>query len=341
MTRILKRKRLLSLVLALSLLITLMPPLSIPGYSEELTDNAELATSDSGLNNYGAAIGAVAQWNYVTSVLLASNHFESKGDVCAGVSVNALPKKLAIVDYAYNDANAVLWYKVDAAPGYTWPEEYANYHWVDSYTIRIVSQNGMTGVFDAEGNPVTEATVSTTETVTVKAETSLQSADIDYKWQICYDTVNDLWVDITGNDSAEITLTAGMAISLMDENDQVLVRCVTSAGSKRVTSTPIAVTLQQKRDVEEAAPADYSHMTRKASVPSTDFGIAPVAETTTTYNVIIQYLDEQGENVVADPYTSVVSPTTILTNTISFPKIVGYAPMVYDTDNAKWVRQDT
>ena len=48
MTRILKRKRLLSLVLALSLLITLMPPLSIPGYSEELTDNAELGTSDSG-----------------------------------------------------------------------------------------------------------------------------------------------------------------------------------------------------------------------------------------------------------------------------------------------------
>ena len=339
MTKILKRKRLLSLVLALSLLITLMPPLSIPGYSEELTDNAELATSDSGLNNYGAAIGAVAQWNYVTSVLLASNHFESKGDVCAGVSVNALPKKLAIVDYAYNDANAVLWYKVDAAPGYTWPEEYANYHWVDSYTIRIVSQNGMTGVFDAEGNPVTEATVSTTETVTVKAETSLQSADITYKWQICYDTVNDLWVDITGNDSAEITLTAGMAISLMDENDQVLVRCVTSVGSKRVTSAPIAVTLQQKRDVEEAAPADYSHMTRKASVPSTDFGIAPVAETTTTYNVIIQYLDEQGENVVADPYTSVVSPTTILTNTISFPRVLGYEPHVYKDGN--WVRQDT
>lgn len=339
MTKILKRKRLLSLVLALSLLITLMPPLSIPGYSEELTDNAELATSDSGLNNYGAAIGAVAQWNYVTSVLLASNHYESNGDVCAGVSVNALPKKLAIVDYAYNDANAVLWYKVDAAPGYTWPEEYANYHWVDSYTIRIVSQNGMTGVFDAEGNPVTEATVSTTETVTVKAETSLQSADITYQWQICYDTVNDLWVDITGNDSAEITLTAGMAISLMDENDQVLVRCVTSAGSKRVTSAPIAVTLQQKRDVEEAAPADYSHMTRKASVPSTDFGIAPVAETTTTYNVIIQYLDEQGENIVADPYTSVVSPTTILTNTISFPRVLGYEPHVYKDGN--WVRQDT
>lgn len=339
MTNNWKGKRLLSLLVALSLLITLMPPLSIPGYSEEFVDDAEQATSDSGFRNYGAAIGAVAQWNNVTSVLLASNHFESKGDVCAGVSVNALPKKLAIVDYAYNDANAVLWYKVDAAPGYTWPEEYANYHWVDSYTIRIVSQNGMTGVYDAEGKPVAEATVSTAETVTVKAETSLQSADITYKWQICYDTVNDLWADITGEDSAEITLTAGMVVGLMDENYQVLVRCVTISGSKSVTSAPITVTLHLKHDVEEATPAAYSHMTKKASSSSTDSGTATAAETTTTYNVIIQYMDETGEIVVADPYTSIVSPTTILKNTISFPRVLGYEPHVYKDGN--WVSQDT
>lgn len=339
MTNNWKGKRLLSLLVTLSLLITLMPPLSIPGYSEEFVDDAEQATSDSGFRNYGAAIGAVAQWNNVTSVLLASNHFESKGDVCAGVSVNALPKKLAIVDYAYNDANAVLWYKVDAAPGYTWPEEYANYHWVDSYTIRIVSQNGMTGVYDAEGKPVAEATVSTAETVTVKAETSLQSADITYKWQICYDTVNDLWADITGEDSAEITLTAGMVVGLMDENYQVLVRCVTISGSKSVTSAPITVTLHLKHDVEEATPAAYSHMTKKASSSSTDSGTATAAETTTTYNVIIQYLDQSGENFVADPYTSIVSPTTILKNTISFPRVLGYEPHVYKDGN--WVRQDT
>jgi hypothetical protein len=317
------------------LVLSVIPPLSIPGRSEGLVGNAE---SDSGLSNYGAAIGAVAQWNYVTSVLLASNHYESKGDVCSGVSVNALPKKLAIVDYAYNEANAVLWYKVDAAPGYTWPEEYANYHWVDSYTIRIVAQNGMTGVFDAEGNPVTEATVSTTETVTIKAETSLQSADIDYKWQICYDTVNNLWVDITGKDSAEITLTAGMVVSLMDENYQVQVRCVATAGSKSATSDPITVTLHLKNDVEEATPADNSRMMKNVAAPS-DPGVAAAADTTTTYNVIIQYMDETGEIIVADPYTSIVSPTTILRNTISFPRVLGYEPHVYKDGN--WVSQDT
>lgn len=334
-----KGKRILSLVLALSLMTALMQPLSIPGRSEGLVGNAEQISSDAGLSNYGANIGAVAQWNYVSSVLLASNHYESKGDVCSGVAVRLLPGKLAIVDYAYDEVNAVLWYKVDAAPGYTWPEEYANYHWVDAYTIRIVAQNGMTGVFDAEGKPVTEASISYTEAVTVKAETSLQSADIDYQWQICYDTVNDLWVDITGKNSAEVTLTAGMVISLMDENYQVRVRCVATVGSKSVASDPITVTLQQKHDVEEAAPAVNSRMMQNAPSPSSDPGVAPAAETTTTYNVIIQYLDQNGENMVADPYTSVVSPTTILTNTISFPRVLGYEPHVYKDGN--WVRQDT
>lgn len=256
MTRILKRKRLLSLVLALSLLITLMPPLSIPGYSEELTDNAELATSDSGLNNYGAAIGAVAQWNYVTSVLLASNHFESKGDVCAGVSVNALPKKLAIVDYAYNDANAVLWYKVDAAPGYTWPEEYANYHWVDSYTIRIVSQNGMTGVFDADGNAVTELSMGVYDTPVLAAESSLQGS-VAYQWQIEYETGK--WADIYGENEKELTVTIGMLASLLDGNKTAKLRCVSRAAAKSAVSTAIAVTVTESTggdDAETTEPSD-------------------------------------------------------------------------------------
>ncbi len=445
------KKRILSLLLCVCMLVPMFSQ-NLPIYAG--TDENDITA------NYDGDIGAVAEWD-VQSTLLASNHFESNGDVYGGVSVSDLPKKLTIVDCAYDDVNAQLWYKVDAAPGYTWPEEFANYHWVYDYAVKIVSQNGMTGVYDANGSPVTDATVSTTDSVTVKVVTSLQSADIDYKWQICYDTANDLWVDITGETAAEITLTAGMVASLMDENSQVLVRCVTTAGSKSVTSAPITVTLYTedsgeteepkveiqidgasadsvdvndadkydfnsvlsantnlsgtltyswevlydttndiwevlgtdatfapcfdaygdgvwlrsyyihyvdaatsavtlrltvsngtttlqdtfviniKYEVEEATPAVYSRMARSASSYAANSGIATAAETTTTYNVIINYLDENGEKVVADPYTSVVSPTTILTNTISFPKIVGYVPMVYDTEEAKWVRQDS
>lgn len=405
--------------------------------------------------NYGAAIGGVAEFAG-SSVILDVSPVSFAGMT---VWVEKLPTKIVIENYYFDNYLGKLFYEIDAAPGYTWPAEYANLHWCYSDALTNIDVNGEAGVYDANGSPVTDATVSTTDSVTVKVVTSLQSADIDYKWQICYDTANDLWVDITGETAAEITLTAGMVASLMDENNQVLVRCVTTAGSKSITAAPITVTLYaedsgeteepkveiqidgasadsvdvndaDKYDfnsvlsantnlsgtltyswdvlydttndiwevlgtdatfapcfdaygdgvwlrsyyihyvdaatsavtvrltvsngvttltdtftinvkyevVEEATPVVYSRMMRSASSNS---GVATAEETTTTYNVIINYLDENGEKVVADPYTSVVSPTTILTNTISFPKIVGYAPMVYDTDNAKWVRQDS
>ena len=405
--------------------------------------------------NYGAAIGGVAEFAG-SSVILDVSPVSFAGMT---VWVEKLPSKIVIENYYFDNYLGKLFYEIDAAPGYTWPAEYANLHWCYSDALTNIDVNGEAGVYDANGRPVADATVSTTDSVTVKVVTSLQSADIDYKWQICYDTANDLWVNITGETAAEITLTAGMVASLMDENNQVLVRCVTTAGSKSVTSAPIIVTLYTedsgeteepkveiqidgasadsvdvndadkydfnsvlsantnlsgtltyswevlydttndiwevlgtdatfapcfdaygdgvwlrsyyihyvdaatsavtvrltvsngvttltdtftinvKYEVTEAVtPAVYSRMMRSAS---SDSGVATAEETTTTYNVIINYLDENGEKVVADPYTSVVSPTTILTNTISFPKIVGYAPMVYDTDNAKWVRQDS
>ena len=408
--------------------------------------------------NYGAAIGGVAEFAG-SSVILDVSPVSFAGMT---VWVEKLPSKIVIENYYFDNYLGKLFYEIDAAPGYTWPEAYAELHWCYSDALTDIDVNGEAGVYDANGRPVADAIVSTTESVTVKAETSLQSADIDYKWQICYDTTNDLWVDIAGETAAEITLTAGMVASLMDENNQVLVRCVTTAGSKSITAAPITVTLYaedsgeteepkveiqidgasadsvdvndaDKYDfnsvlsantnlsgtltyswevlydttndiwevlgtdatfapcfdaygdgvwlrsyyihyvdaatsavtvrltvsngvttltdtftinvkyevVKEATPAVYSRMTRNASSSSSNSGAATVAETTTTYNVIINYLDENGEKVVADPYTSVVSPTTILTNTISFPKIVGYAPMVYDSDNAKWVRQDS
>ncbi len=410
--------------------------------------------------NYGAAIGGVAEFAG-SSIILDSGAVNFAGTTVWVEDAN-LPAKVVIKNYVFDDYLGKLFYEIDAAPGYTWPTEYADLHWCYSDALTNIDVNGVAGVFDENGNPTTVVTISTTESVTVKVVTSLQSADIDYKWQICYDTANDLWVDITGETTAVITLTAGMVASLMDENNQVLIRCVTTAGSKSVTSAPITVTLYtedsgeteepkveiqidgasadsvdvndaDKYDfnsvlsantnlsgtltyswevlydttndiwevlgtdatfapcfdaygdgvwlrsyyihyvdaatsavtvrltvsngvttltdtftinvkyevVEEATPAVYSRMTRNASSSSSDPGAATAAETTTTYKVIINYLNKEGTATVSDPYTSTVSPTTILTNTISFPKIVGYVPMVYDEATAKWVRQDS
>ncbi len=323
MTKFLKRKRVLSLLLALALLIGLMPPLRVPIYSEGLAENAE---SDSGLINYGAAIGAVAQWNYVTSVLLASNHYESKGDVCAGVSVNALPNKLAIVDYAYNDANAVLWYKVDAAPGYTWPEEYANYHWVDSYTVKIVSQNGMTGVFDADGNAVTELSMGVYDTPVLAAESSLQGS-VAYQWQIEYETGK--WVDIYGENEKEITVSIGILASILDGNETAKLRCVSSSGEKSAVSAALAVTVSQNAGADGGETTDLqdppasSDATALRSAAANE-GVAPAAQVE-EYTVTITYKYENGKQAW-EYYSGEVSPGETLTEKVIFPVIPGYAP---------------
>ena len=208
------KTRFLSLVLCVCMLVPMLTQI-IPVYS--VGEESSFAT------NYGAAIGAIAEWD-VESTLLASNHYESGDDIHGGVSVSELPEKLTIVNYAFDEVNAQLWYKVDAAPGYTWPEEFANDHWVYDYAVKIVSQNGMTGVFDSEGNAVTEMTMGVYDKPVLTAESSLQGS-VKYQWQIEYE--EGKWVDIYGEDSKNIKLTLGMVGNLLNEELAVNIRCKT------------------------------------------------------------------------------------------------------------------
>lgn len=226
------KKRILSLVLCISMLIPMLTQ-AMPVYSVAADD------INGDTTYYDAIVGAIAEWD-VQSTLLASNHFESNGDVYGGVSVSDLPKKLTIVDCAYDDVNAQLWYKVDAAPGYTWPENFANYHWVYDYAVKIVSQNGMTGVFDAEGNAVTKVTMGVYEEPVLKAASSLQG-NVKYQWQIEYE--DGKWVDIYGEDRAKLTVTIGILASLLNENGTANLRCISKSASKLATSDTITVTV--------------------------------------------------------------------------------------------------
>lgn len=189
--------------------------------------------------NYGAALGATAELSQQMVML-----YPEPNSLNASLAFQTnLPEKIIITDYYFDAGNARLLYKIDAAPGYTWPEEFANAHWCESTDLTGINVDGTAGIFDSDGNPVNDTSVTPSAGVVVSAITSLQSADITYKWQICYDTENDLWVNISGENDAEITIVAGMVISLKDENNQVKVRCVTSAGSKTVITEPIIITL--------------------------------------------------------------------------------------------------
>ena len=197
--------------------------------------------------NYGAALGATAE---ISQDLLMLYPEPMSLNATMAFKTN-LPEKLIITDYYFDAGNARLLYKIDAAPGYTWPEELAHAHWCESTDLIGINVDGTAGVFDANGDPVINASVTPSAGVVVSAITSLQSADITYRWQICYDTENDLWVNISGENDADITIVAGMVISLKDENDQVKVRCVTSAGSKTVITEPIIITLLEPKPSDD------------------------------------------------------------------------------------------
>lgn len=189
--------------------------------------------------NYGAALGATAELSQQI-ILLYSDPMSLKASV---TSYTSMPQKLIITDYYFDEGNARLMYKIDAAHGYTWPATLTDKHWCESTDLTNIDVNGTAGVYDADGNPVKDASVTNSAGVVVSAITSLQSADISYRWQICYDTENDLWVNISGQNDKNITIVAGMVISLKDENNQVRVRCVTSAGTKTVITEPVTITI--------------------------------------------------------------------------------------------------
>lgn len=189
--------------------------------------------------NYGAAIGATTEFCQQMPFLYPS----PDSFTIYPVNRDDMPEKLIITDYYFDSANGRLFYKLDAAPGYAWPESCANYRWCESGDLTDIDVNGTGCVFDKNGDPVENATVTTSSGVIVSATTSLQSADISYQWQVCYDRAKDQWVNISGENEAEITLVAGMVISLVDENNEVLVRCVTKAGTKTVITAPITVKL--------------------------------------------------------------------------------------------------
>ena len=242
----LSKNRILSLFLALTILFTAMP-----------FNNVVANEIENGNENYSTNIGAVGEF-VASSVLLASSPAgEGASDVRNGVDPTKLPAKIVITNYYYNEyaesEDTRLWYQIDAAPGYEWPVEYADYHWTYGYAIKINDPNGITVVFDADGNNVNELEIPLYDKVLLSADSSLQGA-VEYQWQICYDTKNDLWVDIYGENSAEIEITCGMIATLLDENNSIKVRCESVSASKSNTSAEIVVNVIVINDSDEETP---------------------------------------------------------------------------------------
>ena len=304
-------KRIISLVLCLSMLIGISPlgavvALSTNGNSDEFV-------------NYGADIGNTAEINDYFPIPITDDPKKVNnpwGTECEFVSETDVPSGLLLVitNY-YLSAKGDLWYKVTAAPSHTLPQKLQEYPWIyqdnvnrplgESITIHNTAVNA---VFDADGNSVSSVVMSAYDEVELTCDTSLQGK-IDYQWQI---KIDNEWIDIYGQTRQKITVTAGLLVNAFEDEFEADIRCITKSGSKSVVGEAIRIKMEPYVQTE-------SYALRSA------YNATPAAEDDEYRYITVRYLFENGEEA-ANPFVAKVLKNEALSVTVDFPTVQGYKP---------------
>lgn len=180
-----------------------------------------------------------------------------------------------------------------------------------------------------------------------------------YQWQ--FRLMEDLWVNISGDESAEIVLTYAKVCNMLDESGAASLRClVDGAASETLTVT---VTDETAQEPDETPVPDEEPVLDEEPVPDEEPVIQPVlpvldpqqsAEDTIMgvsngavgvqeetgdedvvaqdetpnpkkYSVEIKYVFENG-TPAANSWTSTIGENEALNETVTSPTVVGYAP---------------
>ncbi|MGN1413012.1 MAG: InlB B-repeat-containing protein [Anaerovoracaceae bacterium] len=202
------------------------------------------------------------------------------------------------------------------------------------------------------GNPVDSVSLPQNE----KVQLTVVSDEMELtqcQWQI---QVNEnLWVNIAGAEDESLDLSYAMVASLL-QNDAVEIRCVAVSGGQNAVSEPVTVTVDYSQQTDFAgqntyAPSndDAASVSVDADVPeenttwslrsttydlsndeeAADEPVAPLDDTPSTYNIVINYLFENNE-IAADPYTANLAAGSDFSTTVTFPTVQGYLPYVND-----------
>ena len=198
------------------------------------------------------------------------------------------------------------------------------------------------------GNPVDSVSLPQNE----KVQLTVVSDEMELtqcQWQI---QVNEnLWVNIAGAEDKSLDLSYAMVASLL-QNDSVEIRCVAVSGGQNAVSEPVTVTVDysQQTDFTEQntftpSDDDEASVSLDADVPeenttwslrnttydlsndeeAADEPVAPLDDTPSTYNIVINYLFENSE-IAADPYTANLAAGSDFSTIVTFPTVQGYLP---------------
>lgn len=178
---------------------------------------------------------------------------------------------------------------------------------------KITITTGNTAAITLDGNTTISASTELTEVL---------------RWQI-YSAEYDIWVNINGETGTDCVLTYAKVYNMLDDNNQTKVRCVSdSAESSEVevevdySQTQTANQSTSKTTIAAKAAAQQFSLSGR----STNYAVA-ANNIATTYNIVINYVFENGE-VAASPYTANVGAGTDFSATVENPTVQGYLPYV-------------
>ena len=138
------------------------------------------------------------------------------------------------------------------------------------------------------------------------------------QWQV---QVLNQWVAITGETASTMDVTYAKVKNLFDLNGEAKIRWLSEDGE---TASEIAsVTLVASEEAEEEAILpDSAYAVNAAGLMD-----APTSGTARTYNIVINYLFENGVTA-AESYTANIAAGTGFSTTVQFPTVQGYLPYV-------------
>ena len=197
-----------------------------------------------------------------------------------------------------------------------------------------IPEDKSTVIVDAEGNAVTsENGIQLAEgtKTSFSAWSTLGEEGTSYQWQICYDTKNDLWIDISGQTGKGILLSPAMVNSVIAMNgENTKIRCRISSGETAIyysEAIPVSVAAEA---VESASAMRFNLARSNASgvmLAAEEGGTEGETPSLTNYTVVVNYVFEDNE-IVADPYTASLAAGSEFRTTVTFPTIMGYEPYI-------------
>ena len=278
---------------------------------------------------------------------------------------------VSIDDY-YVDKDGGLWFHIKPVNGLELPAALQERSWifmnnVDQYdgeydTLYLFEPEDLSKedivVLDKYGLSAWDLYLYSNETKEVTVQTKL-TGEVQYRWEVCYDTTEYLWVAIEGETSPTLTLTYAKLSGVLQDGEWAALRCVAYNASESVTSNVIIASVlsteyqtfadQPQEPVivvtsspevallfEQGTVASLAYTGAEPLAYNTSakaYSVAPLAEDDTPTSVLVTVQFVMGNNsapIENGLFTYYVPYNGSVSSNIIIPTVQGYAAYLED-----------